>query len=105
MYEDHELLVDNLMMWTRDSKNKLLFLERAEERTRLFMQPELFLLGKQEFVDFDDHARALLLEVGCSRSSRSSLARRCGPRGRGGACLLLGTLRCLSPSVLVLSGA
>ena len=63
MYEDHELLVDNLMMWTRDSKNKLLFLERAEERTRLFLQPELFLLGKQEYADFDDHARALLLEV------------------------------------------
>ncbi|XP_034254959.1 LOW QUALITY PROTEIN: amyloid beta A4 precursor protein-binding family B member 1-interacting protein-like [Thrips palmi] len=62
VYEDHELLVDNLMMWTRDSKNKLLFLERAEERTRLFLQPEAFLLGKQECADFDDHARALLLE-------------------------------------------
>lgn len=62
VYEDHELLVDNLMMWTRDSKNKLLFLERAEERTRLFLQPEAFLLGKQEHADFDDHARALLLE-------------------------------------------
>lgn len=62
VYEDHELLVDNLMMWTRDSKNKLLFLERAEERTRLFLQPELFLLGRQEYADFDDHARALLLE-------------------------------------------
>lgn len=62
VYEDHELLVDNLMMWTRDSKNKLLFLERAEERTRLFLQPELFLLGRQGYADFDDHARALLLE-------------------------------------------
>lgn len=81
MYEDHELLVDNLMMWTRDSKNKLLFLERAEERTRLFLQPELFLLGKQEFVDFDDHARALLLEVGSSPRSSA----RCGAAGRGAA--------------------
>lgn len=40
VYEDHEALVDNLMIWTRDSKNRLLFVKRPE-RTMLFEQPEL----------------------------------------------------------------
>lgn len=40
VYEDHEPLVDNLMVWTRDSKNRLLFVKRPE-RTMLFEQPEL----------------------------------------------------------------
>lgn len=68
MYEDHEQLVENLMMWTRDSKNKLLFLER-NDKVQLFQNPEAFLLpislaskgGEQN--EYDDHARALLLEV------------------------------------------
>ncbi|XP_063223677.1 uncharacterized protein LOC134531738 isoform X3 [Bacillus rossius redtenbacheri] len=62
VYEDHELLVENLMMWTRDSKNKLLFVERAD-KIQLFTHPENFLLSTSEQgCDFDDHARALLLE-------------------------------------------
>ncbi|XP_046670897.1 amyloid beta A4 precursor protein-binding family B member 1-interacting protein-like isoform X1 [Homalodisca vitripennis] len=40
VYEDHEPLVDNLMIWTRDSKNRLLFVKRPE-RTMIFEQPEL----------------------------------------------------------------
>ncbi|KAJ4433830.1 hypothetical protein ANN_16142 [Periplaneta americana] len=64
VYEDHELLVENLMMWTRDSKNKLLFLERPD-KTELFSAPESFLLSQSDRsnTDFDDHARAILLEV------------------------------------------
>jgi amyloid beta A4 precursor protein-binding family B protein 1-interacting protein len=64
VYEDHELLVENLMMWTRDSKNKLLFLERPD-KTELFSAPENFLLSHSDRrnTDFDDHARAILLEV------------------------------------------
>jgi amyloid beta A4 precursor protein-binding family B protein 1-interacting protein len=64
VYEDHELLVENLMMWTRDSKNKLLFLERPD-KTELFSTPENFLLSHSDRrnTDFDDHARAILLEV------------------------------------------
>jgi hypothetical protein len=64
VYEDHELLVENLMMWTRDSKNKLLFLERPD-KTELFSAPENFLLSPTDRsnTDFDDHARAILLEV------------------------------------------
>lgn len=62
-YEDHELLVDNLMLWTRDSKNKLLFVERPE-RTQLFSQPERFLLGASvaDTLEHDEHSRSMLLE-------------------------------------------
>lgn len=42
LYEDHELLVDRLMMWDRDSKNRILFVERPE-KVMLFLRPELFL--------------------------------------------------------------
>lgn len=64
VYEDHELLVENLMMWTRDSKNKLLFVERPD-KTELFSAPENFLLSQfdRSNTDYDDHARAILLEV------------------------------------------
>lgn len=44
VYEEHELLVDNLMLWTRDSKNRLLFVERPE-RTLIFENPSLFNTG------------------------------------------------------------
>ncbi|XP_023708639.1 ras-associated and pleckstrin homology domains-containing protein 1 isoform X3 [Cryptotermes secundus] len=70
VYEDHELLVENLMMWTRDSKNKLLFLERPD-KTELFSAPENFLLSHSDRsnTDFDDHARAILLEEFFSSTS------------------------------------
>jgi amyloid beta A4 precursor protein-binding family B protein 1-interacting protein len=64
VYEDHELLVENLMMSTRDSNNKLLFCERPD-KTELFCAPENFLLSQSDrnSMDYDDHARAILLEV------------------------------------------
>lgn len=46
VYEEHELLVDNLMLWTRDSKNRLLFVERPE-RTLIFEDPSLFNTNRQ----------------------------------------------------------
>lgn len=46
VYEEHELLVDNLMLWTRDSKNRLLFVERPE-RTLIFENPSLFNTSQQ----------------------------------------------------------
>jgi len=46
VYEEHELLVDNLMLWTRDSKNRLLFVERPE-RTLIFECPSLFNANRQ----------------------------------------------------------
>ncbi|VVC42599.1 Hypothetical protein CINCED_3A024127 [Cinara cedri] len=47
VYEEHELLVDNLMLWTRDSKNRLLFVERPE-RTLIFENPSLFNSNNQQ---------------------------------------------------------
>jgi amyloid beta A4 precursor protein-binding family B protein 1-interacting protein len=66
------------MMWTRDSKNKLLFLERPD-KTELFSAPENFLLSHSDrnSMDYDDHARAILLEVqGYFAESTVVMARR-----------------------------
>ncbi|XP_050418262.1 ras-associated and pleckstrin homology domains-containing protein 1 isoform X3 [Patella vulgata] len=41
--EDHDSLVENMVMWTRDSKNKILFEER-QQKYDLFKQPEKYLL-------------------------------------------------------------
>ncbi|XP_026465636.1 amyloid beta A4 precursor protein-binding family B member 1-interacting protein isoform X3 [Ctenocephalides felis] len=61
LYEDHELLVDNLMLWSRDSKNRVLFLQRLD-KTLLFTKPEEFLSQSPASVDHDEHSRSLLLE-------------------------------------------
>lgn len=64
VYEDHEALVDNLMVWTRDSKNRLLFVERPE-RTMLFEQPEI-LSGPNNATrgdNIDEYSRNNLIEV------------------------------------------
>ncbi|KAK6639936.1 hypothetical protein RUM43_008213 [Polyplax serrata] len=71
IYEDHELLVDNLMMWTRDSKNKIIFNERME-KYQLFATPENFLLSSTDILcDYDDHSRAMLLEEFFSATSNT----------------------------------
>ncbi|XP_066593265.1 abnormal cell migration protein 10 [Prorops nasuta] len=70
VYEDHELLVENLLLWTRDSKNKLLFVERPD-KTQLFLTPERFLLGPSDRSggEYDDHSRNILLEEFFSSSN------------------------------------
>ncbi|XP_047368899.1 amyloid beta A4 precursor protein-binding family B member 1-interacting protein-like isoform X2 [Vespa velutina] len=70
VYEDHELLVENLLLWTRDSKNKLLFVERPD-KTQLFLTPERFLLGPSDRCsnEYDDHSRNILLEEFFSSSN------------------------------------
>ncbi|XP_078053157.1 uncharacterized protein LOC144478781 isoform X1 [Augochlora pura] len=70
VYEDHELLVENLLLWTRDSKNKLLFVERPD-KTQLFLNPERFLLGPSDrsSAEYDDHSRNILLEEFFSSSN------------------------------------
>lgn len=40
IYEDHENLVENLLNWTRDSQNKLIFMERIEKYA-LFKNPQV----------------------------------------------------------------
>ncbi|XP_076460386.1 uncharacterized protein LOC143293422 isoform X3 [Babylonia areolata] len=42
--EDHDSLVETMVMWTRDSKNKVLFEER-QEKYNLFFHPEKYLLS------------------------------------------------------------
>ena len=59
------MLVDNLLLWTRDSKNKILFLERPDKYD-LFLRPESYLLigsSNQKNVDYDDESRNTLIEV------------------------------------------
>ncbi|XP_004929882.1 uncharacterized protein LOC101741823 isoform X2 [Bombyx mori] len=64
VYEDHEMLVDNLMLWTRESKNKILFAERPD-KISLFQAPEKFLLNDNDrgrSSEQDDHSRQVMLE-------------------------------------------
>ncbi|XP_031638261.1 abnormal cell migration protein 10 isoform X2 [Contarinia nasturtii] len=63
LFEDHELLVDNLMNWSNDSKNRVLFLQRSD-KVALFHTPEKFLNGTQMAPgnDHDEHTRTMLLD-------------------------------------------
>lgn len=78
VYEDHELLVDNLMLWTRDSKNTIIFGERPD-KIQLFMQPERFLLSdsmsikdaRTSISEFDEHSRNMILEEYFSATARN----------------------------------
>lgn len=45
IFEDHENLVENLLNWTRDSQNKLIFMERIEKYA-LFKNPQVRLTYK-----------------------------------------------------------
>lgn len=59
------MLVENLLLWTRDSKNKLLFLERPDKYD-LFLRPEQYILigsSSQKQCDMDDDGRNTLIEV------------------------------------------
>lgn len=58
LFEDHELLVDNLMNWTSDSKNRVLFLQRTDKLS-LFNTPEKFINGTQMAPgsEHDEHTR------------------------------------------------
>ncbi|XP_071538756.1 uncharacterized protein pico isoform X2 [Panulirus ornatus] len=64
IYEDDEMLVENLLLWTRDSKNKLLFLERPDKYD-LFLRPEQYILigsSSEKNADLDDEGRSTLIE-------------------------------------------
>uniref|UniRef100_L7M7E1 Putative pico n=1 Tax=Rhipicephalus pulchellus TaxID=72859 RepID=L7M7E1_RHIPC len=64
VYEDHENLVENLLLWTRDSSNRILFMER-EEKYDLFVRPENYLLGgssSEHGAELDDDAKLALID-------------------------------------------
>ncbi|XP_048389833.1 ras-associated and pleckstrin homology domains-containing protein 1 isoform X2 [Stegostoma tigrinum] len=61
IFEDHENLVENLLNWTRDSQNKLMFTERIEKYA-LFKNPQNYLLGKRENFEMGDRNKEALLE-------------------------------------------
>ncbi|KAG8188628.1 hypothetical protein JTE90_005981 [Oedothorax gibbosus] len=64
VYEDHEHVVENLLLWTRDSCNRLFFLEK-EEKYDLFKNPQNYLLGgtsSEKHADLDDDAKTNLLD-------------------------------------------
>merc|ERR1719431_1155372 len=64
VYEDHELLVENCLLWKVDSKNTLWFIERPE-KFDLFIRPEIYLLGStssQKDDQMEEHCRQELIE-------------------------------------------
>ncbi|KAI9552132.1 Ras-associated and pleckstrin-like proteiny domains-containing protein 1 [Daphnia sinensis] len=65
VYEDHEMLVDQLMLWTRDSRNTLLFVERPDKYS-IFSRPEDYLLSfnssSEKDRHLDDDGRSALIE-------------------------------------------
>ncbi|XP_075789917.1 ras-associated and pleckstrin homology domains-containing protein 1 isoform X2 [Pelodiscus sinensis] len=61
IFEDHENLVENLLNWTRDSQNKLVFVERIEKYA-LFKNPQNYLLGNKETSEMADRNKEVLLE-------------------------------------------
>ena len=50
MLEDHDNLVDNLLMWARDSSNRLVFVERPD-KFAVFQRPEVSFTVKSVWND------------------------------------------------------
>ncbi|XP_055351696.1 abnormal cell migration protein 10-like isoform X2 [Paramacrobiotus metropolitanus] len=61
-FEDHENLVENYLMWDRDSKNKLLYVER-KDKYHFIVRPEVYLVGFAcKDTDYDELSRRALLK-------------------------------------------
>ncbi|XP_049905381.1 ras-associated and pleckstrin homology domains-containing protein 1a isoform X2 [Epinephelus moara] len=61
IFEDHENLVENLLNWTRDSQNRLMFTERIEKYA-VFKNPQNYLLGRKETCEMAERNKEALLE-------------------------------------------
>lgn len=70
IFEDHENLVENLLNWTRDSHNKLMFIERIEKYA-LFKNPQVTVLHLNTHIDYRCSRMDHLLSALCSRSAFS----------------------------------
>ncbi|CAM9681911.1 unnamed protein product [Lampetra planeri] len=60
-FEDSENLVENLLNWTRDSPNMLMFVAR-KEKYAIFKNPQNYLLGTNETSEMADRNKEALLE-------------------------------------------
>jgi len=47
IYEEHENMVENLLMWTRDSKNKIYFVER-DDKYDMFHNPQRYFMESRQ---------------------------------------------------------
>ncbi|KAG5673660.1 hypothetical protein PVAND_003687 [Polypedilum vanderplanki] len=74
LFEDHEQLVENLLLWSNDSKNRVLFLKRTD-RVSLFTSPELYLPSFEMTpgTQHDEESRNLLLEEFFANNNQISL--------------------------------
>ncbi|KAL7017104.1 hypothetical protein ACKWTF_010247 [Chironomus riparius] len=74
LFEDHEQLVENLLMWSSDSKNRVLFIKR-NDRVSLFNTPELYLPSFEMApgTEHDEESRNLLLEEFFTNNNQISL--------------------------------
>ncbi|CAG7728333.1 unnamed protein product [Allacma fusca] len=64
IYEDHENMVENLLMWTRDSKNKIYFVER-DDKYDMFVNPQRYFLENrlsQGAPCLDEHTKNGLID-------------------------------------------
>ncbi|XP_013421520.1 ras-associated and pleckstrin homology domains-containing protein 1 isoform X2 [Lingula anatina] len=71
LLEDHYLLVEHLLSWSRDSKNKLMFLQRTD-KYELFRHPEDFLLvgtAQAQSCSLDEKGRINLIKEFLSDST------------------------------------